>query len=266
MQVTADIIEILLQSVYEASDEIMKVYRSNFATEEKADRTPVTKADKISSEIICRYLESTAVLIVSEEEKKPDFETRSRAQTIWLVDPLDGTKEFIRKNDEFCINIALVKNGEPIFGLIASPVKKELIFGGPEYGAFHIPYYEKKFMRAEFAVKRLVEKKSRGLIFSRSHFTPAVNTLITKLEERYGPLTLIRKGSALKFFDLVHGTADFYPRMAPTMEWDIAAGHSIYRAVGGEVLDFTNFESLRYNKANLVNPYFIAKPAALRIN
>jgi 3'(2'), 5'-bisphosphate nucleotidase len=266
MEINNDLIAMLLQSVYDASDEIMKVYKTNFIAEEKADHTPVTKADKRSSETICKYLESTNTLIVSEEEKKPDYKLRAQSEYIWLVDPLDGTKEFIRKNGEFCINIALVKNGEAVFGMIASPVKKEIIFGGTGYGVFHIPYHEKKFMDTAFAVNRLREKKSRGLIFSRSHFTPSVSSLIAKLEERYGALTLIRKGSALKFFDLVTGTVDFYPRMAPTMEWDIAAGHAIYRAVGGEVVDFTNFESLIYNKADLVNPAFIAKPASLRIN
>ncbi|MBK6525424.1 MAG: hypothetical protein IPG07_07650 [Crocinitomicaceae bacterium] len=107
--------------------------------------------------------------------------------------------------------------------------------------------------------------KSKGLIFSRSHFTRGVSNLINRLEERYGTLSLIKKGSALKFFDLVQGKADFYPRMAPTMEWDIAAGDAIYRAVGGEVLDFTNFAPLQYNKIDLMNPNFIAKPKALNI-
>ena len=266
MEITTDLIAMILESVYDASDEIMKVYKTNFVSEQKADHSPVTKADKISSEIICRKLENTGVLIISEEEKKPDFSIRSTAEFIWLVDPLDGTKEFIRKNGEFCINIGLVQNGEPVFGLIASPVKKEIIFGGIQTGVFRIPYHEKKIMDPTFKVNRLREKKSRGLIFSRSHFTPEVSTLISKLEERYGALTLIKKGSALKFFDLVSGTVDFYPRTAPTMEWDIAAGDAIYRAVGGEVLDFSTFETLKYNKPILVNPNFIAKPASLRIN
>ena len=266
MEINNDLITLLLQCVYDASDEIMQVYHSNFSAEQKSDHTPVTKADKRSSEIICKLLESTNGLIISEEEQKPTIEMRSKAPYIWLVDPLDGTKEFIRKNGEFCINIGLVHNHEPIFGVIASPVKKEVIFGGPSFGAYRIPYHEKKFTDPRFEIKRLREKKSRGLIFSRSHFSPAVSALVNRLEERYGPLTLIKKGSALKFFDLVSGTADFYPRLAPTMEWDIAAGDAIYRTVGGEVLDFTNFEALRYNKAELLNPSFIAKPVSLRIH
>lgn len=266
MQIDSAFIDELLEALYHASDEIMNVYQSDFVSERKEDHTPVTKADKISSEIICNFLKNTNIPIVSEEEKKPDYEVRSRHEYIWLVDPLDGTKEFIRKNGEFSINIALVKNGQPVFGLIASPVSKEILLGGQETGVYKLPYGSKHFFDTQFRITRLAEKKSRGLIFSRSHFTPEVSQFISKLEERFGPLHLIKKGSALKFFDLVTGHADFYPRTAPTMEWDIAAGDAIYRGVGGEVLNFTTFEPLRYNKPNLVNPHFIAKPVSLRIH
>lgn len=266
MKITPDLIDLLLRAVYEASAEIMNVYHSDFSTQHKEDHTPVTSADRISSEIICNYLSKTEGLIISEEEQKPDFKTRASTSLVWLVDPLDGTKEFIRKNGEFCINIGLVENGVPLFGMIAAPVQQQVLFGDAQNGVFQIPFRTKNWSDASFALKRLREKKSRGLIFSRSHFTPAVNTLIAKLEERYGSLTLVRKGSALKFFDLANGTVDFYPRTAPTMEWDIAAGDAIYRAVGGEVLDFATFKPLNYNKADLVNPNFIAKPASLRIN
>ncbi|MBK9191546.1 MAG: 3'(2'),5'-bisphosphate nucleotidase CysQ [Crocinitomicaceae bacterium] len=266
MQITNDLVELMLQSVYDASEQIMKVYATDFASEKKSDQTPVTIADKNSSKVICKKLAQTKILIISEEEKIPEDKIRLSSEAVFLIDPLDGTKEFIRKNGEFSINIAIVKNQEPVFGMIASPVKQEIIFGGPSFGVFQTPYFEKKFADQKFRVKRLRDKKSKGLIFSRSHFTPDVNALISKLEERYGTLKLVRKGSALKFFDLARGQVDFYPRMAPTMEWDIAAGHAIYRAVGGEVLDFTTFEPLIYNKPNLKNPPFIAKPVALRID
>jgi len=266
MQLTNDLVELMLQSVYDASEQIMKVYETEFTSEKKSDHTPVTIADKNSSKVICKKLSQTNILIISEEEKIPEDSIRLSAKQILLIDPLDGTKEFIRKNGEFSINIGLVENQVPVFGMIASPVKREIIFGGPSYGVFQIPYFEKKFTDTKFKIKRLREKKSRGLIFSRSHFTPDVNSLITKLEERYGALKLIRKGSALKFFDLANGKVDFYPRMAPTMEWDIAAGHAIYQGVGGDVLDFTTFDPLIYNKPNLKNPPFIAKPAGLRID
>jgi len=258
-------IEILLAAIYESSEKIMAVYQTNFDVEIKADRSPVTLADKLSSQVINKFLIQTGIVVLSEEDIKPSFEKRKNLSKIWLVDPLDGTKEFIHKNDEFCINIALIENGEPIFGMIASPTNKEIIFGGKEIGAYHIPYGTKKYLDKKFRVKTLTSKKKKGLIYSRSHFTPGVSKLIIELENQYGTLDVIKKGSALKFFDLVLGRVDFYPRMAPTMEWDIAAGDAIYRTVGGEVVDFTNFEPLQYNKASLFNPNFIAKPVALNI-
>jgi len=259
-------IEILLAAIYEASEKIMIIYQTKFDVEIKADRSPVTLADTMSSQVITKFLTQTGIPILSEEEVKPSFEKRKKLSKIWLVDPLDGTKEFIQKNNEFCINIALIENGEPVFGMIASPTNKEIIFGGNSIGVYHIPYGAKKYLDKKYKVKLLENKKRRGLIYSRSHFTPGVSKLINQLEDQYGTLDVIKKGSALKFFDLVLGRVDFYPRMAPTMEWDIAAGDAIYRAVGGEVVDFANFEPLKYNKASLFNPNFIAKPVSLEIN
>ena len=259
-------IEILLAAVYEASKKIMEVYQTKFDVEIKSDRSLVTLADKLSSQVITKFLEQTGIPILSEEEIKPGFDKRKNLSKIWLVDPLDGTKEFIHKNDEFCINIALIENGEPVFGMIASPTSNEIIFGGNTIGVYHIPYGAKKILDKKYKVEALKNKKRRGLIYSRSHFTPGVSKLINQLEDQYGTLDVIKKGSALKFFDLVLGKVDFYPRMAPTMEWDIAAGDAIYRAVGGEVVDFANFEPLKYNKASLFNPNFIAKPISLDIN
>ena len=127
-------IEILLAAVYDASEKIMTVYQTKFDVEIKADRSPVTLADKLSSQVITKFLMQTGIPVLSEEEIKPSFDTRKNLSKIWLVDPLDGTKEFIHKNDEFCINIALIENGEPIFGRIASPTENEIIFGGNEIG------------------------------------------------------------------------------------------------------------------------------------
>ena len=259
-------IPILLEAIYAASEKILAVYRSNFEVVLKDDRSPVTLADKLSSQVITERLLKTGIPVLSEEESKPSYEQRKKFPKIWLVDPLDGTKEFIRKNDEFCINIALIEKGEAVFGMIASPTAGRIIFGGPSIGVYHIPFGAKDFTAEKYRIRSIKNPKTKGLIYSRSHFTPGVSKLIIQLEKEYGPLNVIKKGSALKFFDLVLGSAHFYPRMAPTMEWDIAAGHAIYKTIGGEVVDFTNFESLTYNKASLVNPNFIAKPADLHLN
>lgn len=259
-------IQILLDAVYEASEKIISIYHTNFDVELKDDRSPVTLADKESSQIILKHLIKTKILIISEEELKPTYEKRKNLEYIWLVDPLDGTREFVRKNGEFCINIALIKNNKPIFGMIASPTEQKIIFGGQKFGAFYINYFEQKYLDKKFKIKPITAKKKKGLVYSRSHFTPGVSTLINQLENKYGTLEITKKGSALKFFDLVLNDAQFYPRMAPTMEWDIAAGQAIYESIGGEVLNFTNFEALVYNKTSLINPNFIAKPKDLSIN
>ena len=257
-------IDILLKAVYEASAEIMKVYSTPFEVIRKADHSPVTQADKNSSTILHRYISPLGYPIVSEEEVKPPYEERKDAELLWLIDPLDGTKEFVKKNDEFCICIALIQNQAPIFGMIASPVEQEVIFGGKDMGAYKIPF----FFFFIFDPKQKLElsiPEQKSLVYSRSHFSPEVSQIVNQIEDQYGKLEVIKKGSALKFFDLISGKAQFYPRLAPTMEWDIAAGQAIYEAIGGEVLDFSKFEPLRYNKEDLYNPYFIAKPKGLEI-
>ena len=261
-----DFIAPVFDAVRQAAAQIMTVYENDFSVELKEDKSPVTQADLVSSEILFNVLIKTNITVVSEESKIPEFANRIREEYIWLVDPLDGTKEFIKRNGEFCINIALIQNQQPIFGIIADPVNQKILYGGLSTGIFCQSLHEKKIFSTDFLLQPKPLPKSRGLIFSRSHFTHEVSALVNKLEERYGTLRLIKKGSALKFFNLVEGDAHFYPRMAPTMEWDIAAGDAIYRAVGGEVLDFTNFEPIRYNKADLRNPNFIAKPANLKID
>lgn len=254
----------ILNAVYEASEAIMKVYEEGFEVIIKSDNSPVTIADQQSNRILCSALEKTDVLIVSEEESQPSFEER-KDQPIWLVDPLDGTKEFINKRDEFCICIALIQDNSPTFGLIASPVSKEIIFGGTTIPPAMIRYGEKDLFSEEHHLESIDGSVVKNVIYSRTHHTPNIDILIEKLEAEHGQISRILKGSALKFFDLVTNNAQIYPRLWPTMEWDIAAGHAIYSALGGEVVEFTTFAPLRYNKESLFNPKFIAKPKRLKI-
>ncbi len=258
-------VEIALEAAKEASQAIMQIYATDFSVDYKKDKSPVTIADKTSSDILIQHLTTTGIPIICEEEKAPRYEERKDAEYIWIVDPLDGTKEFIRKNDEFCICIALVHKSLPIFGLIASPTTNKIILGGKQIGAYHFDYSDLDYLNQKNKIEDLSINHSKTVAYSRTHFTGKALTLIEQLETKYGKLDVIQKGSALKFFDLVLGRADFYPRMAPTMEWDIAAGQAIYETVGGEVLDFTNFEPLKYNKENLYNSFFIAKNRALTI-
>lgn len=248
-----------VQAAKNAAAVILDIYNRPFEIEYKKDRSPVTEADKNSSRIILNELKKTGIPVISEEEIIPDFEVRKNEDYIWIVDPLDGTKEFIRKNGEFCICIALVYKGNPIFGLIASPTSGFMLIGGKSIGAFYFPFDSPDYFDDTHKVPHLSLNKTKTVAYSRSHFSQKAQRIMDSLTHQYGPLQYIKKGSALKFIDLALGKADFYPRLAPTMEWDIAAGQAIYEAVGGEVLDFTNFEPLQYNKADLYNPFFIAK-------
>ncbi|MEO9534195.1 MAG: inositol monophosphatase family protein [Crocinitomicaceae bacterium] len=254
----------ILEAIYKASDAIMEVYNTDFRVELKSDDSPVTIADKKSNAILMEALKKTGVLIVSEEENPHSYEDR-KGKTIWLVDPLDGTKDFIRKNDEFCICIALVENGIPIFGIIAAPVQKEIIFGGRDIPSAKINYHTENFLEESYHLAKINEEELNAVIYSRTQITPRIDAFIEQQSEKHGEIERIKKGSALKFFDLVRNSAQVYIRMWPTMEWDIAAGQAIYTALGGEVLNLATFEPLEYNKSDLHNPQFIAKPKQLTL-
>jgi len=247
-----------------ASEAIAQIYRTDFSVELKKDQSPVTIADKTSSQIILEHLKETGIPIISEEEAIPPYHKRKQEDWIWVVDPLDGTREFIRRNDEFCVCIALIYRHQPVFGLIADPVKKKTLAGGMQIGAFHFPLNINGLGSSEYQLKDVRPNTKKIIAHSRSHLSSQTQEIIETIQLHHGVVDYIKKGSALKFVDLCLGNADFYPRMAPTMEWDIAAGDAIYRSIGGEVLDFAKFESLKYNKEDLYNPYFIAKNTQLK--
>lgn len=254
-----EISKLPIQASIHASRAIMDIYKGDFKRIEKADGSPVTIADFTSSEILREQLRKTNLPITGEEKEKAPYEERKTWKQCWCIDPLDGTKEFIKKNGEFVINISLIEDHKATFGLIASPVQERIIFGGPAFGAFTC-----NFQNAENPDnwEKLSSLKNVELpltvISSRSHYTGDILSLIHRIEENYNKFESIKMGSALKFFHLVNGAADVYPRFAPTMEWDIAAGQAIFEAVGGEILDIKTGLPLRYNKEDLMNPYFIA--------
>lgn len=251
----------------EASKSIMDIYAEDFERIEKKDGSPVTAADLASSKIIRQHLEKTNIPITGEEVLKEPYAIRKDWKLSWCIDPLDGTKEFIKKNGEFVINIALIENQKAIYGLIASPVKKEMMIGGPSFGAYHFSFADALDSEKWTELPQLNEiNKPIQLISSRSHYSGDLLSLVDFIEEKYGKVTSKQMGSALKFFDLVKGTSDIYPRFAPTMEWDIAAGQAIYEAVGGEVLQRGNGQPLIYNKENLKNPFFVASKKIIPID
>jgi 3'(2'), 5'-bisphosphate nucleotidase len=254
---------IALQAAIDASFVVMQFYNTSFTSENKSDGSPVTEADKSSSDLINSRLKETNIPIIGEEILNTDFSIRKNWTENWCVDPLDGTKEFIKKNGEFVINIAHIVHGNPVFGIIVSPVERKILVGGIATGVFigkfdtsgQTSNWEEQHANSAINIPMV-------LISSRSFHSTKTAEFVEKLRQKYGSLTYLEKGSALKFFDLATGKADIYPRFAPTMEWDIAAGQAILEALGGTIVNVQSGQPLIYNKEELYNPFFIAQTKA----
>ncbi len=273
--------KLLSISVYaslKAGDAILDIYDSDFSIETKADNSPLTRADQKSHDIICDMLDELGFPILSEEGKETDYAVRRNWERLWIVDPLDGTKEFIKRNGEFTINIALVESGKPVLGVIFIPVKQLLYFALKGLGAFKLsdsivieelkkwPYPEDKdglFKKiVEHSVRLPVSQSGDGtcvIIGSRSHGTEEVEAFVKEKQRTYDSVDFISAGSSLKFCLVAEGKADIYPRFGPTMEWDTAAGQAIAENAGARIFDKHTGLPLQYNKENLLNPHFIVQ-------
>lgn len=255
--------------IKEAGRLVLDIYNSrDFHVEVKDDRTPVTEADKASSAFLVSSLRQLYpdIPIISEEANIPPLSTRQHWEHIWSIDPLDGTKEFIKRNGEFTVNIAWVREGVPVMGVIYVPVKHDLYFAAEGLGAFKLADVTEAGALSlqaltERAVRLPVEEKRDTFVVvaSRSHCTPETEAYIERMRQEHAQVELRSSGSSLKICLVAEGKADVYPRFAPTMEWDTAAGHAIVRAVGGEIWQADRHEPLRYNKEDLLNPWFIVK-------
>ncbi len=250
-------IEDIINIAKEAGEAIMEVYKKDFEVFEKADQSPLTIADKKANDIIVkrlRALQLENIHLISEEEKEVPYAVRKNWEYFWLVDPLDGTKEFIKKNDEFTVNIALIKNHRPILGVIYVPATQEVYYAIKEKGSYKIDQFgNKKQLKVKMANKNL------KIVASRSHLSTEVETYIADQKKKYTYVSCIAAGSSLKFCLVAEGIADVYPRLGPTMEWDTGAGQIIVEEAGGEVIRVDNNNVLDYNKKNLLNPFFIVK-------
>lgn len=246
----------------EASEEILRIYSLPFQNELKEDGSPITEADLAASTIISTALATTNIPIIGEETEKSSYSIRQHWKEVWIVDPLDGTKEFIKKNGEFAVNIALVEDRIPIFGIIAHPVNQRVLLGGKAIGVYCFHFNEVASPEKWVKLEPKALNHPLKMISSRSHFHSNELDFIETLKQNHEEITFIKKGSSLKFFDLAFGDADVYPRFAPTMEWDIAAGQAILEALGGVVEEATTNKPLEYNKEDLYNPFFIAKTKA----
>jgi 3'(2'), 5'-bisphosphate nucleotidase len=250
-----------------AGQEILKIYNdptADFSVERKADNSPLTIADKAAHKVIMQHLEKTGIPVLSEEGKTIPYETRKSWKTFWLVDPLDGTKEFIKRNGEFTVNIALIKEGRPVAGVIYVPVTQTLYAAIFAEGAWKrikpdaaISWETLKTTGTKLPAVSLPETYT--LVGSRSHMSTETEEYIAQRKKEYGQVEMISQGSSLKICLIAEGAAHEYPRFGPTMEWDTAAGHAIANAAGKK-LWLTDFSGeLIYNKENLLNPFFVVK-------
>lgn len=265
----ANYLYIAIRAALDAGKSIMDIYtdpNSDFGIERKADNSPLTLADKASNQLIMTALSVTSIPVLSEEGREVPFEERSKWETFWVVDPLDGTKEFIKKNGEFTVNIALVAQGVPVLGVIYVPVRKELYFASDTEGAYKMANVDSSNQPAMNELKQQAVRLPMALghqgivvVASRSHQSEETTAYIDNLRKQGQPVTLISSGSSLKICLVAEGSADIYPRFAPTMEWDTAAGHAIARAAGCNVYHIDEKTPLRYNKKDLHNPWFVVK-------
>jgi 3'(2'), 5'-bisphosphate nucleotidase len=255
-------IETAIEAALEAGAVIMKIYKNEIEVVFKDDESPLTVADQQANACIENKLKPFGIPIISEETKQLPYEVRKNWNICWIVDPLDGTKEFIKKNDEFTVNIALVENGQPKFGVIFAPALNELYYGlvdeNVAYKASITPTTTAAdVMNTAKAIAPAKDETELRVVGSRSHMNEETTQFMAQLEQQSGKkVTIISKGSSLKLCLVAEGAADVYPRFAPTMEWDIAAGHAICNAVGLKVMQQNSKDELQYNKENLLNPYF----------
>lgn len=265
-----------IRAAFSGGRAIMDVYAKDLDVQLKADRSPLTQADRNAHAAIEQVLTPTALPVLSEEGRSITAAERQAWRHYWLVDPLDGTKEFIRRNDEFAVCIALMRsdtavrsplgNASPVIGVIYAPVADVLYFAWEGGGAWRqqaaathgiLPAYERVAMSTRLPIAE--PRTAYTILASRSHRSPETEAFIHRKQQEHGRVSFSFIGSALKFGLMAEGAADAYPRYTPTMEWDTAAGQVICSEAGRRLTDVTTGEPMRYNKHELVNNWFIVQ-------
>ena len=255
-----------------AGNEILEVYDTKFDVEYKDDKSPLTLADKKASEKIIDELKQFNIPVLSEEGVHESFEKRKNWYQLWIVDPLDGTKEFVKRNGEFTVNIALVENNLPTLGVIYSPVFKDLYFAAKGMGSFkidrkdfipHINLIKEVSLETLLGIAKQLpivsDRKNYVVVASRSHMSTETYEHIEKLKTQHQEVEIVTTGSSIKMCWVAEGLADEYPRFGPTMEWDTAAGQAILQEANASLIDFETNAPMKYNRENLLNNWFIAK-------
>jgi len=257
-----------ITAALEAGKVILEIYHSGeFNVELKGDNSPLTRADSASHNVIMSYLTKTDIPVLSEEGRDIPYKERKSWKQLWIVDPIDGTKEFIKRNGEFTVNIALVENQKPIIGVIFVPVTTELYFSSKELGAFKIAVnledYNVKTLQIKANKLPLQrEDKTFTIVASRSHMSAETEEYVQQMRDIHGQVKLISKGSSLKLCMVAQGTANCYPRFAPTMEWDTAAGQAICEHASVKVIDWETKKNMLYNREDLLNNWFLVQSKA----
>lgn len=270
------LLDAAIDAAFDAGRAIMSVYGGAFEVDYKADNSPLTMADRAAHEAIQRRLLTTGLPLLSEEGRSVPVAERQGWERYWLVDPLDGTKEFVKRNGEFSVNIALMHrdalpagplgSAGPLAGVIYAPVTDVLYFAWQGGGSYRqsdaatrtgISAYERVAMSTRSPAAE--PRSTFTILASRSHRSPETDAFIQRMEQQHGTVALASMGSALKFGLMAEGAADAYPRYAPTMEWDTAAGQVICTEAGKRLIDVTTDAPMRYNKNELVNNWFIVQ-------
>ncbi|MGG7036234.1 MAG: 3'(2'),5'-bisphosphate nucleotidase CysQ [Flavobacterium sp.] len=258
------LLKISIEASVKAGQAIMTVYKeADHGIEIKKDNSFLTKADKLAHAIIEECLKNTGIPVLSEEGKEIPFDVRKNWERLWIVDPLDGTKEFINRNGEFTVNIALVENQIPVLGVVYCPAQQVLYFASKDFGSYKLTL--ENVGTAVFDLTKAAKlplckyPEVYTVVASRSHISEETLDFINELEAKHGRLEMISKGSSLKFCLMAEGSAHCYPRFAPTMEWDTAAGHAVCKYAGLTVTDWVTQKEKTYNNPELLNNWFVVK-------
>lgn len=260
-----DLLKVAIAASLDAGMEIMKIYKSDdFEVDFKKDESPLTKADLASHQLILDYLNKTEISVLSEEGKDISYDLRKQWDRLWIVDPIDGTKEFIKKNGEFTVNIALIQNQKPILGVIYVPALKDLYFASKDEGAYLVKGIDatnsiEEIFNSRIKLPKKCDSQVYTIVASKSHLSKETEEFIKKIELEKGEVKTLSKGSSLKLCMVAEGKADCYPRFAPTMEWDTAAGHAICKFAGKSIIDMDTGREMLYNRENLLNNWFVVQ-------
>jgi 3'(2'), 5'-bisphosphate nucleotidase len=252
-----------IEAALQAGKAILEIYHSGaFDIELKGDNSPLTRADTASHNVIMSYLKPTGIAVLSEEGRDISYQERKDWKQLWIVDPIDGTKEFIKRNGEFTVNIALIEDQRPLIGVIFVPVTGELYFSSKEMGAFKVTVDLENYdvdMIISNGNKLPLEREDKTftIVASRSHMSPETEAYVQEMRDIHGEVHLISKGSSLKLCMVAQGVADCYPRFAPTMEWDTAAGQAICEHADFRVIDWSTKKTMLYNREELLNNFFL---------